>query len=238
MARNYSRFAHVEERRNRRNAFKFLLLTGVTLVLLFLFGLPLVVKFAAFLTDIRKSSTPIEITDTTPPAPPQLENLPEATSKKSLEVNGRSESGATVLIFLNEEKTELVADENGTFSTKLSLRDGENTIYAYAKDKAGNGGQKTSSVTVNFDDEEPKLEITAPADGTQFTGSKNQKVKIEGNTDAEANLTINERFVTVRADGNFSFETTLSEGDNIFTASATDKAGNETEKIFTLKYSP
>ncbi|MBI4157343.1 hypothetical protein HY502_00665, partial [Candidatus Woesebacteria bacterium] len=103
MVKNYSRFANIEERRNIKRAFTFLLLTGVTLVLLFFFGLPLVIKFAAFLTDIRGTGTPIEFMDTTPPAPPQFESLPEATNKPSLEVSGKSESGATIFIFFNNQ---------------------------------------------------------------------------------------------------------------------------------------
>src|SRR3990167_9226971 len=126
MTKNYSRFAHIEERRNKRKAFSFLFLTGISLILLFFFGLPLVIKFAAFLTDIRKSTTPIEITDTTPPAPPQLQSLPEATNKNPLDVSGKSESGATVFIFLNNQQTEVVADDEGVFTKKLTLLTGEN----------------------------------------------------------------------------------------------------------------
>ena len=238
MARHYSRFASLEEKRNTRRALRFMFLTGLTLVLLFFFGLPLVVKFAAFLTDIRKGSIPIEKTDTTPPAPPQLKNLPEATNETSLAVEGTSESGATVLIYVNEDKTELVADDSGIFTTNISLDDGENVIYAFARDKAGNEGQKTKEYNVIFDNVEPILEITSPADGASFSGSKNQKVKIEGKTESDANLVINERFVTVRDDGTFSFEVTLSEGDNTFNVKASDKAGNATEKNLTLKYAP
>lgn len=215
-----------------------MLLTGVTIVLLFFFGLPLVIKFAAFLTDIRKTSTPIEKNDITPPAPPQLSNLPEATNETSLLVEGVSESGATVEIFLNDKKTEVVADEAGVFTTKLTLLDGENTIYALARDKAGNESQEAKKITVVFDNEDPRLEVISPADGEEFFGSKNQKVTIEGVSETGAALTINERFVGIGEDGSFSFSATLNEGENVFTLKASDKAGNATEKSLILRYTP
>lgn len=238
MARNYSRFAHIEEKRNIRRAFSFLLLTGVTLILLFFFGLPLVIKFAAFFSDIRKSTTPIEITDSTPPAPPQIENLPEATNEKSLDVSGKSESGATVFVFLGEERTEVVANDEGVFTTKLTLKKGENSISSQARDKAGNEGQKTQEFKVVYDNDVPKIEITSPADGSEFIGSKNQRVTITGTCSADATLTINERFVSVSDDGSFSSSVNLSDGENKFLLKAVDKAGNQEERNLTLKYTP
>ena len=108
--------------------------------------------------------------------------------------------------------------------------------FVFANEK--NEGQKTKEYNLIFDNVEPLLEITSPADGASFSGSKNQKVKIEGKTESDVNLVINERFVTVRDDGTFSFEVTLAEGDNPFNVKASDKAGNATEKNLTLKYAP
>lgn len=215
-----------------------MVLTGATIVLLFFFGLPIVVKFAAFLTDIRKSSIPIEKTDTTPPAPPNLKNLPEATNKSSLNIDGMSESGATVSVFLNRNKTEIVANGDGAFTTTLRLNSGDNVIYALAKDAQGNESQKTDEFTITFDNDAPKLEISSPSDGTAFSGSKNQRVTITGQTEADAALTINDKYVSIADDGGFSFSTNLSEGDNTFTVKTVDKAGNTTQKSLTLKYSP
>lgn len=164
--------------------------------------------------------------------------MPEAINESSISLEGVSEAGATVYVFLNEKKSEVVAGESGGFNLRVFLLDGENTIYAQAKDAAGNEGQKTQVHTIIFDDEPPALNISNPADGTQFSGSKNQKVSIQGTAEAEASLTINQRFVSIRDDGTFSFDVTLAEGDNSFIILTEDAAGNQTEKNLTLKYSP
>ena len=46
------------------------------------------------------------------------------------------------------------------------------------------------------------------------------------------------RIVVVESDGSFAFTTTLSEGENQFTVKASDKAGNSTEAVLKLNFSP
>lgn len=238
MARYYSRLKTTEEKRNIRNA---VLLGVVTIFLLFgvfIFGLPTVAKFAAFLADLRKSGEPVEINDSTPPAPPRLEPLPEATNKSSVEVLGESEPGATIILTFNRDEVELVTDNEGSFRRTFELNKGENTLRASAKDSAGNESQKTDAVSIIFDDENPSLIISSPADGASFFGSKQRQLVVEGSTDSGASLSINDRFVLVEEDGTFAFATTLSEGENTFNLKALDKAGNQTEKSFKVTFSP
>ncbi|MGB6881971.1 MAG: hypothetical protein WBD86_01580, partial [Microgenomates group bacterium] len=77
MRRRYSRLARTEERKNIKRAALFGLLTLISILVFIFLGLPAVAKFAAFLTDLRKSTVPIEINDTTPPVPPILDSLSE-----------------------------------------------------------------------------------------------------------------------------------------------------------------
>jgi len=237
MARFYSRLRTTEEKRNIRTA---VLLGGFTIVLIFgvfIFGLPTVAKFAAFLADLRKSGEPVEINDTTPPAPPRFDPLPEATNKMSVEVLGESEPGATVILIFNGENEEVVANNEGSFRRTFELNKGENTLRASAKDSSGNESQKTDAVSIIFDDDEPSLEISSPSDGSSFFGSKQRQLVIEGSTDPGSSLSINDRFVLVEEDGSFAFATTLSEGENTFNLKALDKAGNQTEKSFKVTFS-
>lgn len=216
-------------------------LGGLTVILIggiFVFGLPTVAKFAAFLTDLRKSGEPVEINDTTPPAPPRLDTLPEATNKTRIEVSGESEPGATVILSFNEDPQEVLADSEGSFRFTFELNDGPNTLIASAKDPSGNESQKTEGVTIIFDDEEPSLSINSPSEGASFFGSKQRQVVVEGTTDSEASLSINDRFVLVEEDGSFAFATTLSEGENTFNLKAQDKAGNQTEKSLKVNFAP
>lgn len=236
MAR-YSRRSRLEERKNIRRAIFFIILTIVALLSFLFLGLPTIVKFSALLSDIRKSGEPISKDDQTPPVPPRLDVLPESTNEKSIEIKGTTESGVTVILYLNDKNEEILANSEGDFTYSYSLRNGINTISAISKDKSGNESQKSNQITVDYDIEPPELNISNPEDGSEYYGSKQRQVVIEGNTEGEAKVTINDRVAIVESDGNFSFTTTLSEGDNSFTIKAEDKAGNTTETSLNLKYS-
>jgi bacillopeptidase F len=238
MRRGYSRLASAEEKRNIRRAVTFGVLTVAAFLALFLFGLPTVAKFAAFLSDIRKTSQPIEKNDTTPPSPPRIDTLPDATASVKLDVKGKAEAGSTVILTFNGEEQEVVVGNDGDFVFSLSLDDGENKLLFMAKDSAGNESQATQTYKVIFDDEDPKLEISSPSDGAEFFGSSERQATIQGTTDPEITLTINERPIKIDDNGGFTYATTLNEGDNTFNIKAVDKAGNTTEKSLTLKFSP
>ena len=234
----YSRLASVEEKRNMRRAFLFTILTILAILGVLFYGLPSVARFAAFLSDLRKSSLPVDRNDTTPPAPPRLDRLPEATKEPEIEISGVTEEGATVILTLNGKDEEVVADADGKFRFSYSLRKGENQILAKAKDRTGNESQPTAGITVLFDNEAPKLDISAPADGSQFYGDGQRQLAIKGTTEVGITLTINDRIVKVEEDGTFTFATTLADGENSFNLKSADKAGNQTEKALKVNFSP
>jgi len=234
----YSRLASVEEKRNMRRAFIFTILTILAILGVLFYGLPSVARFAAFLSDLRKSSLPVDRNDTTPPAPPRLDRLPEATKEPEIEISGVTEEGATVILTLNGKDEEVVADADGKFRFSYSLRKGENQILAKAKDRTGNESQPTAGITVLFDNEAPKLDISAPADGSQFYGDGQRQLAIKGTTEVGITLTINDRIVKVEEDGTFTFATTLADGENSFNLKSADKAGNQTEKALKVNFSP
>jgi len=221
-----------------RRAFIFTILTILAILGVLFYGLPSVARFAAFLSDLRKSSLPVDRNDTTPPAPPRLDRLPEATKEPEIEISGVTEEGATVILTLNGKDEEVVADADGKFRFSYSLRKGENQILAKAKDRAGNESQPTAGTTVVFDNEAPKLDISAPADGSQFYGDGQRQLAIKGTTEVGITLTINDRIVKVEEDGTFTFATTLADGENSFNLKSADKAGNQTEKALKVNFSP
>ncbi len=238
MKKRYSRLARTEERQSIRRAILFTFLTIVSIFAFIFLGLPVLAKFAGFLTDLKKSGLPIERNDTTPPAPPRLESLPEYTNEFSVEVKGTTEAGASVILFLNDDEEELVVNKDGEFNFTFKLDKGENTVSVKARDAAGNESQETNVYKIIFDNEPPELEVTSPEDGKEFYGSKERQVSINGKTEESASVTINDRIVAVDASGNFTFVTTLSEGENGFTIKTEDKAGNSTEASLTLRFTP
>lgn len=236
MRRAFSRLASVEERKNTRNAFLFIILTIGALALLFFVGLPALGNFAAFVSEIGKSNKPITSNDKTPPAPPRFNNLSDFTNQQTITLTGSSEPGATVKLTFNGSETQNLVDKDGKFSFDINLQDGENDFSAVAVDTAGNTSQKSSDFKITFDNKPPDLSIDSPSDGAQFLGSKERQVTIQGTTESNTQVTINDRIIAVDDNGKFQYTTTLSDGENKFAVKATDQAGNTTEKDLTLNF--
>ncbi|MBL7036539.1 hypothetical protein ISR94_01645 [Candidatus Microgenomates bacterium] len=233
-----SRLALTEEKKNIKKAYLYVILSVVTIGFLFFLGLPLLIKFASFFTNLGGSDNPIDISDNTPPAPPQFENLPDYTNKKSLNIEGQSEDGAVVTLSFNGKSSETVANSSGKFSFELSLKGGKNTFFGVAKDRAGNESQETSVNSVIYDNDEPKLTIESPGSGDSFYGESQKRIKINGTTDPLAEVFVNDSFTKVSDEGTFSFSATLSEGINTFEIKSIDKAGNESSTSLDVNFAP
>lgn len=236
----YSRLASVEERRNTRNAILLVILTIIVGLVLFFFGVPILGKFTTFVASLKKTkSVSSQLNDTTPPAPPQFDTFSEFTNKNKITLTGRAEPGSTVKITFNGQSQETQTNStNGNFSFDENLVNGENDFLGTAKDTAGNESQPTKTYKIYFNNKPPSLNINSPSDGAQFFGTNQRQVTIDGKTDVNVQVTINDRIVFVEDDGSFQFTTTLSEGQNKFAIKATDQAGNSSEKDITLSFSP
>lgn len=238
MIRNkYSRLASVEEKRNIKNAYKYIVMSIIAILALIFLGIPLLVKFAGFIGDIKKSASPVEVNDITPPAPPQFDQIPEFTKDERLEITGKSESGASISIATNSTTSEVVANNDGVFNFVYNLKKGENTISAMATDQSNNKSTQTQTYTIVFDNEDPKLEITSPTDGASYYGSSQRQLSIKGNVDEQVDLTVNGRVIMVKDDNTFSYTSTLNEGENKFEVKAIDPSGNETLTTLTVNFS-
>lgn len=238
MRRPYSRLQSVEERRNLRSTILFTALTVVALVLLIFVGVPLFGKLTVFLSDLRGGNKVISKNDTTPPAPPKFSYFPAFTNQQNVTVSGTSEPGATVKLIFNGSGQEVIVDKDGNFSFSLALSDGVNTFSATAVDTSGNTSQQSKDYTITFDNKPPALTITSPSDGSSFFGSNQRQVTIQGTTDTNSQVVINERIVSVDDTGAFQYTSTLNDGANTFSVKATDQAGNSTQKDITLNFNP
>ncbi len=236
MGRLYSRREAVEEKNNIKKAITLVLVSIATLALIFFFGSPILGRFATIVSDLGKSGKAISQNDKTPPAPPKFNTYPDNTNNQRLDLSGNSEAGATIKLEFNGVAQEVLANKDGHFSFSLDLADGENSFSATAVDTAGNISQDSTSGKVFYDNKPPTLTIETPLDGAQYIGSKQRQVTIQGKAEAEVEITINERFVSVDEEGKFQFTTTLNEGENKFDVKAKDKAGNETNTSLTLHF--
>lgn len=233
----YSRLTTTEHRKNIKKVYLYVFLSITTLVIMIIFGLPLLVRFVGFIGNIKSPDSSLNIADTTPPAPPQFDLIPEHTNNESLEVKGRSESGATILIRANNQQAEVLTDQEGNFTYIFKLKLGENTIDAKAKDSSNNESTQSRTYKIVYDNKAPEITISTPSDNTSYYGNSQRQLVIRGSVnEPDATLLINGRFVSIDSEGNFTFSTTLQEGDNTFDVKATDKAGNESEYSFLVYF--
>lgn len=238
MKKPYSRLEKVEEQRQVRTAIKFVVLTIGLILFLVALGVPLLARLTGIATSLEGNQSIIGSEDKTPPAPPRISTLPSWTNEKDLVVEGNTEAGATVKVSINNESQETTADALGNFSVRIELVKGENTLYANATDNSNNESQNSQKHTVNYDNEPPKVEISKPTDGQTFAGSKEKQINIEGMTEAQAQVTINDRFLIVSGEGKFNYPTNLGDGENTFNVKSTDRAGNMTEVSLRVTYLP
>lgn len=236
----HSRLMRREEKQSLRKAVIFFLLTILILAGTIFLGIPALVKVAVFLAELKGSSLPVEQTDLIPPAPPRLDPIPEAVKTNLIGLSGSAEAGANVEIYLNDGLVlTIISDNDSHFITeKIRLEQGKNSVYITAIDKAGNKSSPSEKAFIWFDDQPPDLTIEQPADNSRFSGQKERTIIIQGKTEADINLSINDRFIIVGNEGNYSTSYSLNEGENKLTLIARDKAENETKKELTVFYFP
>lgn len=225
-----SRMLRIEEKRTRKQLI-YVIGGSVGIILLVIFlGIPLLIKFSVIVGNMKSGNNIIEQTDKTPPFPPILSSLNSATNSASLKIDGYAEPETTLKLFLNDKEVKkTLLSQDGSFSfTDLTLKPGENQIYATTMDVSNNESSASAILKINYIKDAPKLEVTEPQDGQSFD-KNHQEISISGKTDAGNNVWVNGRFVVVKDDGSFTMKLRLNDGENLLTISSKDPAGNETK---------
>lgn len=232
-----SRRSRVQERRLSKNGL-FLIFVSLSLfIVLVVFGIPAIVRFAVFVSSIKGGQEQSLGEDKTPPIPPRLKEATNNYTRESkITMNGRAEANSLIIVFNNGKKVkELDVDDSSLFSVDIDLTAGENSVYAVARDQAGNESGASSTRIITFDNTPPDLQISKPADGETVYESG---AAVEGKTEPGAKVTVNDRMVIVNNDGSFSQKITLVEGQNTINITVLDPADNKTEKQIKVTYSP
>jgi len=172
-------------------------------------------------------------------APPSFTSLPKASDTGIITISGSTLSGnSSVEIFVNNRKeaTIKVAKDNTFKAEKITLKEGQNTI----KGKTVIGDREsefTKDYVVIYSKEPPKIEEVSPGDGTEFKRG-DQEIRVQGKTDPNNTVTVNDFKAVVDESGIFSYYLRLNEGDNKIVIKAVDSAGKETTKELTVRFSP
>lgn len=169
--------------------------------------------------------------DTTAPLAPRI-NSPAAdtfVNTQTLVIQGTSEPGATVHVFINDtEVGTTLSDGHGswTFTPTSSLEDGAYGVRAQAIDEFGNTGRTSEPVPFNVDGTDPDTTITdGPAGLLHTTTVSFHFAASESGVSYECSL-LGDDFQPCPG-GDSATYSDLAEGSYILRVRARDTAGNE-----------
>lgn len=211
------------------------LLTVIVVILLVMFGLPLLIKISVILGDIRSKNDVVN-EKTLPPPAPRLVIPFEATNSAKITINGVGEKNMAVELYKNDESiAKTTIDDKGDFVfEEVNLDDGENKFLAIAIGENGISSDPGIEQKVVFDTSAPSLEMQNPAE---------EKLKVDyadfdvvGKTEKGVSVSINNRVAMVDDEGKFKLKFQLAPGKNDIEVVASDLAGNTTKKKIEITY--
>lgn len=225
-----SRLSRRQERQTKRTFFFSLLGIIVTIFLIIKLGIPLLVNFTLFVSNIGRTEDVSKKEDRSFIAPPVLGPLFSATNSARIEVSGKSDRSLRISLFVNGEHnddTGVEKDNSFRFST-VPLRNGTNTIKAKAMNKDKKESNFSNELTVVYKKDPPSLAVESPKDQQSFTKDESP-ITVSGKTDPGVKVTVSEFWAIVDEFGNFSYTLRLNNEESLIKIVAVDEAGNKAE---------
>lgn len=210
----------------------------VVLLILFLtVFFPLMVHYTGL--ENSKKYNP-EIAQIKPQTP--MFNAPaSATNSAELVLNGFTSNDTQVQFIIDGAATEenlLTVSSNGEFIFTYRFDEGEHTLSAYTIDENGLQSDTTKEYQILIDQTVPTLIIDDLKNDQEIVGKDKKTLTIRGITEPQAQVMINSQRTKADADGNFTLDYTLQNGDNRLKILAYDRAGNQVEEELTIKFTP
>lgn len=232
-----SRLSRRIEQKTKKNLLLSVLGIILVILLVFKFGIPLLINLSFFLSGSKGTQEQSQNHDSSFIAPPILDPFPQATSSANITISGVSSKDQTIILYINGSLIDSTkTKDNGTFSFKETVSAGESTIKAKAV--VGNKESEFSgALTTSFKSAPPSLKIDSPSDGQSFSKDQNF-ADVNGVTDLDVKVTVNGFWAIIDVSGNFSYKLPLQNGENKIKIIVTDTAGNKIEKEIKVTYSP
>jgi hypothetical protein len=171
------------------------------------------------------------------PNPPIFSNIPNATKEETININGYSQPGMNVTLYVNGpevEKSLVGGDGLFTFGN-IKLNKGKNTLFAKVTDSKGVESEQSKIYTIVVDNDKPKIEIDSPKEGETIR-NLDKRITIKGKVNEKSTIKINGRIAILKPDSSFEFLLGTEEGKVNIKIEATDEAGNITTKEFSVTY--
>ncbi|MDO5561276.1 MAG: hypothetical protein Q4G02_00670 [bacterium] len=237
---NPSESTKINEEKKQKLLLQLISLSAGAVVLLILFltvFFPLMVHYTG--AENSKKYNP-EIAQIKPQTP--MFNAPAAaTNSAEIVLNGFTSNDTQVQFVIDgiaDEENLLAVSSNGEFAFAYNFDEGEHTLSAYTIDKNGLQSDPTKEYQILIDQAVPALIIDDLKNDQEIVGKDKKTLTIRGVTEPQAQVTINSQRTKADADGNFTLDYTLQNGDNKLKILAYDQAGNQVEEELTIKFTP
>lgn len=231
-----SRLSRRMEQKTKKNLLLNVLGIILAMLLIFKFGIPLLINLSTFLSGSKGSLGQSESKDPSFVAPPILNSFPQATSSARITISGVASKDQKISLYINSNLIDQTKTaEDGSFSFEPTLKSGENTIRAKAIAENKESGF-SEPLSIIFKSAPPSLNVNGPADGQSF-GKDQNIADVHGTTDPDVKITVNGFWAITDSDGSFSYRLPLQNGENKIKVTATDIAGNKTEKEIKVTFS-
>ena len=171
------------------------------------------------------------------PATPAFNNPISATKEESVTLNGFSEPGMTINLFVNGPLSQTsVTDKNGNFTfTNVKLIKGRNTVYAKAVNSKNKESEKSENIYIEFDDKAPEVKMDSPKNN-ETVKNLDGRILVKGHVDRKATIKINGRLAILKPDLTFELLLGVNEGNVEIKVEATDEAGNKKTETINVTY--
>jgi len=171
------------------------------------------------------------------PNSPVLTQVPTATKENKITLNGYSQEGFTIKIYVNgPEKSSTVTGGDGKFTFEnVELMQGRNTIFLKAIDLKNNESDTSNTYVIIMDNDAPKIEIISPKKD-EVVKNLDKRVTVKGKLNEKATITINGQTSIVKSDLTFEHVIGVEEGNVEIKVKAKDEAGNEKEETIKVRY--
>jgi len=222
------------KRRSNHRIILYIVILIALIYFMFTFGIKLLVNSIVFLTSRNSNNTTnTQTQEEVYLLPPEILDIPVATNSATAKIAIRVTLAKKVKVFVNKEEFKSFTADKETYDMGIDLKKGENEVYLTLEDTKSKTKKQSSVFKVTYKSEKPKLDIASPKDGDK---TSSDEISINGETDKDNEIFINDFPVVLLAEGKFSYSIRLSEGENKIKVVAKDNAGNTEEKNLTITY--
>jgi len=165
----------------------------------------------------------IVINDTTPPAQPTLNTVTSPTNISSQTLSGTKEINSSILI----NDTEVVSINSSTnWFYSYNLSEGSNNISITSCDAVGNESSSVVTIIILDTDAPETPTLDAVVSPTNISPQN-----LSGTKKANTSIWINNiEVIPVNSDSTWTYDFSLSEGENNISITSKDSAGNESSE--------